>query len=114
MRAGEVLIDTATITLSSGESQNIIIRINGADEDVHFLNDTGTRTADARVDVELGNPVLSGVDIFDGLTLTNANLADIEVKFADTGENYNLFTITNAGLLTFTALMPMSQVSAVA
>ena len=102
LRAGEVLIDTATITLSSGESQSIVIRINGADEDVHFLNDTGTRTADARVDVELGNPVLSGVDIFDGLTLTNANLADIEVKFASTEGDYNLFTITNEGLLTFT------------
>ena len=101
LRAGEALIDIATITLSSGESQNIIIRINGADEDVHFLNDTGTRTADASVDVEFGNPVLVGVDIFDGLTLTNANLADIAVKFADTGESYNLFTITNAGLLTF-------------
>ena len=99
--SGQVLIDTATISVG-GVRQNILIRINGADEDVHFVNDAGTRTADASVGVERGNPVLAGVDIFADLTLMNANLADIAVKFADTGENYNLFTITDAGLLTFT------------
>ena len=102
MRAREALIDTATITLSSGESQNILIRINGANEDVHFVNTATTaRTAAASLDVERGNPVLSAMDIFDDLTLMNANLADIAVKFADTGGVYDLFTITDAGLLTF-------------
>ena len=99
--SGEVLIDTATISVG-GVRQNILIRINGADEDVHFVDNVGTRTADASVGVERGNPVLAGVDIFADLTLMNANLADIAVKFADAGENYNLFTISDAGLLTFT------------
>ena len=98
---GQVLIDTATISVG-GISQSIVIRINGADEDVHFVNDAGTRTTTASVDVEFGNPVLSGVDIFDGLTLTNANLADIEIDFAETGGNDDVFTISDTGLLTFT------------
>ena len=98
---GEVLIDTATIEVG-GVRQNILIRINGADEDVHFTNADNARTATASVGVERGNPVLAGVDIFDGLTLTNAELADIEIDFADTGGDYDLFTITDAGLLTFT------------
>ena len=99
---GQVLIDTATISVG-GESQNILIRINSADEDVHFVNAATTaRTAAASVDVERGNPVLSAMDIFDGLTLTNAALVDIEIDFAQTGGAYDLFTITDAGLLTFT------------
>ena len=98
---GQTLIDTATISVG-GASQNILIRINGADEDVHFTNADNARTAAASVGVERGNPVLAGVDIFDGLTLTNAELADIAVEFADTGGVYDLFTITDAGLLTFT------------
>ena len=103
LRDGQVLLDIVELSIGTPAiSQNIIIRINGTDEDVHFLNDTSTRTADASVDVELGNPVLSGVDIFNGLTLTNANLADIEIDFAETGGNYALFTITDAGHLTFT------------
>ena len=96
------------------ETQNIIIRINGADEDVHFLNDTGTRTNTASVDVEFGDPDISNEDIFDGLTLTNANLADIEIEFASTEGDYSFFTITNEGLLTFAGTMKMSQISATA
>ena len=98
---GQTLIDTATISVG-GESQNIVIRINGENEDVRFVDNAGIRTTDASVDVERGNPVLAGVDIFDGLTLTNAALANIEIDFAETGGIYDLFTVTDAGLLTFT------------
>ena len=99
---GQVLIDTATIAVGD-VTQNILIRINGLDEDVHFVDSTtSARTATASVGVERGNPVLSEVDIFAGLTLTNADLADIEIDFAETGDVYDLFTITDAGLLTFT------------
>ena len=98
---GQVLIDTATIAVGD-VTQNILIRINGLDEDVHFVDSTTARTATASVGVERGNPVLSEVDIFDGLTLTNAELADIEIDFAGTDTVYDLFTITDAGLLTFT------------
>ena len=98
---GQTLIDTATISVG-GASQNIVIRIDGANEDVRFVDANDVRTAAASVGVELGNPVLADVDIFAGLTLNNANLADIEVDFAETGGNYDLFTITDAGLLTFT------------
>ena len=102
LRDGQVLLDVVELSIgTSAVSQNIIIRINGADEDVHFTNADNARTTDASVDIEFGNPVLSGVDIFDRLNLMNATRADIEINFADTGGVYDLFTITNSGLLTF-------------
>ena len=101
LRDGQVLLDIATISVG-GVRQSIIIRINGNDEDVHFTNADNARTANASVDIEFGNPVLADMDIFDRLTLMNATRADIEINFADTGGVYDLFTITNSGLLTFT------------
>ena len=82
--------------------RSIVLHVFGANEDVHFVDANNARTTTASVGVERGNPVLAGVDIFDGLTLNNAALADIQVDFAETGGDYNLFTITDAGLLTFT------------
>ena len=97
---GQFLIDTATLTVG-GTTQNISINIMGANKDVHFLANNA-RTATASVEVEHGNPVLAAMDIFDGLTLMDATLADIEIEFVQTGGNYDLFTITDDGLLTFT------------
>ena len=103
---GQATTDIVTLTIDGGNgithTQSIVLNVHGANEDVHFVDANDARTAAASVGVERGNPVLAGVDIFDGLTLNNANLADIQVDFAETGGDYNLFTITDDGLLTFT------------
>ena len=106
LRAREALIDTATITLSSGESQNILIRINGANEDVHFVDGDGNRiTSDvAENGIEIGADAISGVNLGDvvpeirGLLPSND---DSNVVLAD--DMGGLFSLDSAtGILTFT------------
>ena len=105
---GQATTDIVTLTITDPNNsaimhtQSIVLNVHGANEDVHFVDANDARTTAASVGVERGNPVLADVDIFAGLTLNNANLADIQVDFAETGGDYDLFTITDAGLLTFT------------
>ena len=103
---GEVLIDTATITLSSGESQNIVIRINGVNEDVRFVDaDENRITSDvAENGIEIGADATGGVNLGDvvpeirGLLPSND---DSNVVLAD--NMGGLFSLDSAtGILTFT------------
>ena len=106
LRAREALIDTATITLSSGETQNIVIRIDGTNEDVRFVDGDGNRiTSDvAENGIEIGADATSGVNLGDvvpeirGLLPSND---DSNVVLAD--DMGGLFSLDSAtGVLTFT------------
>ena len=102
---GQTLIDTATISVG-GASQNIVIRINGANEDVRFVDGDGNRiTSDvAENGIEIGANATSGVNLGDvvpeirGLLPSND---DSNVVLAD--DMGGLFSLDSAtGVLTFT------------
>ena len=106
LRAREALIDTATITLSSGETQNIVIRIDGTNEDVRFVDaDENRITSDvAENGIEIGADATGGVNLGDvvpeirGLLPSND---DSNVVLAD--DMGGLFSLDSAtGVLTFT------------
>ena len=103
---GKVLIDTATITLSSGESQNILIRINGANEDVRFVDGDGNRITSgvSAEGIEIGLDATSGVELGDVVPDIRGLLAsndDSSVVLAD--DMGGLFSLDSAtGILTFT------------
>ena len=121
---GKVLIDTATITLSSGESQNIIIRINGADEDVRFENADDVRVSVADVpeamDIEIGDTTALNGSFALGNVLTDLGVTlegrldsaeTTTVAFADSvsAEMRALFTLSADGDLVFTGTSAQAQ-----
>ena len=102
---GQTLIDTATISVG-GASQNIVIRINGANEDVRFVDADDNRiTSDvAENGIEIGLDATNGVSLGDvvpeirGLLPSND---DSNVVLAD--DMGGLFSLDSAtGILTFT------------
>ena len=102
---GQTLIDTATISVG-GETQNILIRIDGTNEDVRFVDaDENRITSDvAENGIEIGANATSGVNLGDvvpeimGLLASND---DSNVVLAD--DMGGLFSLDSAtGILTFT------------
>ena len=102
---GQTLIDTATISVG-GASQNIVIRINGENEDVRFEDADDNRiTSDvAENGIEIGLDATNGVSLGDvvpeirGLLPSND---DSNVVLAD--DMGGLFSLDSAtGILTFT------------
>ena len=102
---GQTLIDTATISVG-GASQNIVIRINGANEDVRFVDGDGNRiTSDvAENGIEIGANATSGVNLGDVVPeirgLLPSNDASNVVLADDMGGLFSLDSAT--GVLTFT------------
>ena len=102
---GEVLLDTVKLIVGT-TTQNILIRINGANEDVHFVDaDENRITRDvADEGIEIGLDATSGVNLGDvvpeirGLLPSND---DSNVVLAD--DMGGLFSLDSAtGILTFT------------
>ena len=102
---GQTLIDTATISVGT-TTQNILIRINGTNEDVRFVDGDGNRiTSDvAENGIEIGADATGGVNLGDvvpeirGLLPSND---DSNVVLAD--DMGGLFSLDSAtGILTFT------------
>ena len=102
---GQTLIDTATISVG-GASQNIVIRIDGTNENVRFVDGDGNRiTSDvAENGIEIGADATGGVNLGDvvpeirGLLPSND---DSNVVLAD--DMGGLFSLDSAtGVLTFT------------
>ena len=70
LQTGQVLIDTATITLDTPDgdvTQKILIRINGRNEDVRFVDGDGNRiTRDVAAEgIEIGLDATNGVSLGD-------------------------------------------------
>ena len=112
---GQLLIDTATLTLSSGETQNISIIINGANEDVRFEDGNGARVSsavDVPTDIEIGDTAIDGSfalgNIFTGLGISLegqlAGSPDPSVEFADSvsANLRGMFSLSASGDLEFT------------
>ena len=114
---GQLLIDTATLTVGS-VTQNISIIVMGANEDVHFV-ETATPTnrvsaVDVPTDIEIGTTaMLSGGsfalgNIFTGLGISLegqlAGSPDPSVEFADSvsADLRGLFSLSASGDLEFT------------
>ena len=109
LQTGQVLIDTATITLDTPDgdvTQKILIRINGRNEDVRFVDGDGNRiTRDVAAEgIEIGLDATNGVSLGDvvpeirGLLRSND---DSNVVLAD--DMGGLFSLDPAtGILTFT------------
>ena len=102
---GQTLIDTATISVGT-TTQNILIRIDGTNEDVRFVDGDGNRiTSDvAENGIEIGADATGGVNLGDvvpeirGLLPSND---DSNVVLAD--NMGGLFSLDSAtGILTFT------------
>ena len=112
---GQLLIDTATLTLSSGETQSISIIINGANEDVRFEDGNGARVSavDVPTNIEIGTTAmldgsfaLGNIFMDLGITLMG-RLDDAEtttVEFADSvsADLRGLFSLDASGDLEFT------------
>ena len=102
---GQTLIDTATISVG-GASQNIVIRIDGTNEDVRFVDGDGNRiTSDvAENGIEIGTDAISGVNLGDVVPeirgLLPSNDASNVVLADDMGGLFSLDSAT--GILTFT------------
>ena len=102
---GQTLIDTATISVG-GASQNIVIRINGENEDVRFVDGDGNRITSGVSDegIEIGADATGGVNLGDVVPEIRGLLAsndDSNVVLAD--DMGGLFSLDSAtGILTFT------------
>ena len=120
---GEVLLDSVTITVG-GESQNILIRINGANEDVRFENADDVRVSVADVpeamDIEIGDTTALNGSFALGNVLTDLGVTlegrldsaeTTTVAFADSvsAEMRALFTLSADGDLVFTGTSAQAQ-----
>ena len=110
---GQLLIDTAELTVGS-ETQSIFIIINGANEDVRF-EDNGARvsTADVPTDIEIGTTTaldgsfaLGNIFMDLGISLEGqlATSSDPTVEFADSvsANLRGMFSLSASGDLEFT------------
>ena len=102
---GQTLIDTATISVGT-TTQNIVIRIDGTNEDVRFVDGDGNRiTSDvAENGIEIGLDATNGVSLGDVVPEIRGLLPSNDASNVVLADNMGgLFSLDSAtGILTFT------------
>ena len=102
---GQTLIDTATISVGT-TTQNIVIRIDGANEDVHFVDaDENRITSDvAENGIEIGLDATNGVSLGDVVPEIRGLLPSNDASNVVLADDMSgLFSLDSAtGILTFT------------